>query len=392
MIETSTRSEDLMLASDHPVARLLRPALIVGVAALGLAAVGAFLSPQQFFRSYLVAFLFWCGLALGSMAILMLHHITGGMWGVIIRRTLESATRTLPLLAVLFLPLALGVSQIYEWANPEHVAHDLALQHKSFYLNVPFFLGRAVLYFAIWIVLMLLLNRWSLDQDRGHTPALGKRLQYLSRGGLLLYSLTMTFAAVDWVMSLEPHWFSTIYGMLLIAGQVLSAFAFAILMMTALSEQASIRPWLSANSSHDLGKLMLGFVMIWSYFSFSQFLIIWSGNLPEETPWYLSRLHGGWQYIGIGLIIFHFALPLLLLLSRSRKRDWRRLGPVALLVLAARALDLVWMVVPAYSPADFTLHWLDLVTFLGVGGLWLAMFAWQLGQRPLLPVRDPELA
>ncbi len=383
---------DFKLLPNHALTRLGRPALIAGAAAVVLAALGAFLSPTQFLHSYLVAYMFWCGLALGSMAILMLHYITGGVWGVMIRRPLEAATRTVPLLALLFVPLALGVHELYEWADSAHLAQDPALQAKAFYLNVPFFLGRTVIYFGVWLILARTLNRWSLEQDVDYSPALSRRLQYLGRGGLLLYSLTMTFAAIDWVMSLEPHWYSTIYGILIIGGQVLNAFAFVIVVLAALAEAPPMQGVIPTTTFHDLGKLMLAFIMLWGYFSFSQFLIIWSGNLPEEIPWYVSRLNGGWQVLGVGLILVHFALPFALLLSRSRKQNYRRLRWVALLMMVMRFVDLYWTITPAFSPRQFHVHWLDVVSFVAVGGLWLAMFSHQLQQRPLLATKDPELA
>ncbi len=381
----------LEIAADHPLLRMQRPALAAGVAGLAVAALGAFISPAQFFRSYLVAYLFWCGIALGSLAIVMLQHITGGAWGAIIRRPLESATRTLPVLALLFLPLLLGLPHLYEWASPEHVAHDPVLQHKQLYLNVPFFIARAAFYFATWIVLARLLTRWSRDQDERGGPVSERRLQYLSRGGLLLYSLTMTFASIDWVMSLEPHWYSTIYGILFIGGQVLSAFAFVIPVMALLADRAPLSEIISPDKFHDLGKLLLAFIMLWAYFSFSQFLIIWSGNLPEETPWYLNRLRGGWESIGVAQIVLHFALPFVVLLSRDLKRDGRRLAAVALAVLAMRVVDLFWLIAPAFSPGALTVHWLDAVTLVGVGGVWLAAFAYQLRGQPLMPLQDASL-
>ena len=379
-----------LIAPDHVLLRLQRPALQLGIVALALCAVGWAFSPENFFRAYLTAYLFWCGIALGSMAILMLQHITGGTWGWLIRRVLESATRTLPLLLALFVPLLFGLSYLYEWADPHHVALDPLLQHKRAYLNVPFFLARAAVYFATWLLLQRFLNLWSAEQDASGNPALAHRLEYLSRGGLLLYSLTMTFASIDWVMSLEPHWFSTIYGILFIGGQVLSAFAFVIPVLALLAARPPLSGVVSAEQFHDLGKLLLAFVMLWSYFAFSQFIIIWSGNLPEETPWYLNRLRGGWEWIGAAEIVLHFALPFMVLLSRDLKRDARRLAAVALLVVVMRFVDLFWLISPAFSPRTFAVHWLDPVTLIGVGGVWLATFVGQLRSRPLIPLRDPE--
>jgi hypothetical protein len=381
----------LLLDADHALVRFQRPALIGGLTGLALGLIGAIVAPEQFFRSYLTAYLFWCGIALGSLAILMLQHITGGAWGAVIRRVLESATRTLPLLALLFLPLLFGLAHLYEWAQPEHVAHDEILQHKAIYLNVPFFLTRAVLYFAVWLILARLLNRWSLEQDSTPLDRQGVRLEYLSRGGLLLYGLTMTFASIDWVMSLEPHWFSTIYGILFVGGQVLSAFAFVIPILMLLTDRPPMSEIVSADQFQDLGKLLLAFVMLWAYFSFSQFLIIWSGNLPEETPWYVNRLHGGWQWVGVAQIVLHFALPFGILLSRNLKRNARLLSMVAIGVVFMRFVDLYWLITPAFSPGALAVHWLDVVTLIGVGGVWLAFFVNQLKGRPLLPLRDPSL-
>jgi hypothetical protein len=381
----------LLLDARHPLVALGGRARHVGTGALALAVLLGLFDPAQFFRSYLVAFLFCLGIALGSMAILMLQYVTGGAWGAILRRPLESAAQTVPTLAVLFLPLVFGLSHLYEWARPDEVARDALLQHKSLYLNVPFFLLRAAVYFVTWIVLARFLALWSRAQDESDDPALGKRLHFLGRGGLLLYGFTMTFASIDWVMSLEPDWYSTIYGILFIGGQVLSAFAFVIPVTVSLADRPPLAELISPERLHDLGKLLLAFVMIWAYLAFSQLLIIWSANLPEETPWYLNRLAGGWQFVGAALILFHFALPFTALLSRSLKRSGPWLAGVALAVLAMRFLDLFWMIAPAFSPAAFSFHLLDPLALAGVGGIWLAAFVERLRGVPLVPLKDESL-
>jgi len=311
--------------------------------------------------------------------------------GLAIRRPLESGMRTLPLVAILFLPIALGVGRIYEWAHPEAVAADPILRHKSLYLNVPFFLGRAAVYFGAWLVLSYLLNRWSLEQDATGDRSISRRLQLLSSAGLVLYGLTVTFASIDWAMSLEPHWFSTMYGVLFIAGQGLSAFAFIVAVLVLIAGRAPLSQFVEAKHYHDLGKLMLAFVMFWAYVSFSQYLIIWAGNLPEEIPWYLRRLQGGWGWVGAALVVLHFALPFFLLLPASANRNPRILLGVAGLILFMRLVDVFWLTRPAFAKEGFHLHWMDLLAPVGVGGLWLAAFLWQLGKRPLLPVNDPEM-
>jgi hypothetical protein len=379
------------IAEPHALERFQRPALFVGVAALAACAVGGFFAPAQFFHSYLFAFLFWAGIALGCMAVAMLHHVTGGAWGLPIRRPLESGTRTLPLMALLFLPIVAGARKLYEWADPVAVARDAALQHKSLYLNVPFFFGRAVLYFGAWLAFAYFLNRWSLQQDATGGRTINRRLQLLSSAGLVVYGLTVTFASIDWAMSLEPHWFSTMYGVLFIAGQGLSAFAFIVVVLVLLAERAPLSGYVAARHYHDLGKLMLAFVMFWAYVSFSQYLIIWAGNLPEEIPWYLRRLQGGWGWIAVAILLFHFVLPFLMLLPASANRNPRVLATVAGLVVFMQLVEIFWLTQPPFAGGHFRLHWMDLLAPIGVGGLWLAVFSWQLGKRPLLPLNDPEL-
>jgi hypothetical protein len=379
----------LVLTDDHPLRRVQRVAIGVGAAALLVCALAGFANPTQLLRSYLVAYLFWVGGALGCLALLMIQHVTGGAWGVAIRRLLESGARTLPVMALLFVPIALGLGRLYEWAQPEHVAHDPLLQHKELYLNVPFFLGRAALYFVVWTIVVRSLWRWSLQQDESFDPKPGERLELLSRGGLVVMGLTMTFASVDWAMSLEPHWFSTIYGVLFMGGSALTAFALVIPVAALLSAHPPVAGLISADQLSDLGKLMLAFVMLWAYFQFSQFLIIWSGNLPEEITWYLARTRGGWQWVALAVILFHFALPFVLLLSRRLKRRASSIAVVALLVAVMRFVDVFWLVTPAWDPSRLTVHLLDLAAVLAVGGVWIWLFVRQLDGHPLLPLHDP---
>lgn len=374
------------------IERVERRALAVGLAGAGLLAAGLFLDPDQFFRSYLFGYLFWIGLTLGCLTILMLQHLTGGGWGLVIRRLLEAGTRTLPLLVALFLPIVLGMRRIYLWADPARVAGDHILEHKAPYLNLPFFCARAAAYFAIWLVLRHFLNKWSLDQDRTADPKLSGRLEALSAPGLVLLGLTVTFASIDWAMSLDPHWYSSIYGILFLGGHGLSCFAFVIIVVSLLAGEEPLASAVAKDHVHDLGKLMLAFVSLWAYFSLSQFLITWMGNLPEDIPWYIHRLGHGWQVVALALVLFHFALPFVLLLSRSLKRDARRLALVAGVVLVARLVDLFWLVGPElHAKEGLSLHWLDLAAPIGIGGLWLWAFARTLRTRPLLPIHDPLL-
>ncbi len=370
--------------------RLRQRSLLLGGIALALCALGALRNPTQFFRSYLLGYVFWIGIALGCAAIVMLHHMVGGAWGFVIRRLLESGTRTLLWMALLFVPLLLGLSHLYSWARPGAVAGDRILQYKSPYLNPPFFLVRTVVYFAAWIGLAHFLNKWSFEQDRTAEPALTGRLQALSGPGLIIYGLTVTFASVDWVMSLEPHWFSTIYGMMFMVAQALAALAFVIVVAMLLSDHKPLSDVISASHFHDLGNLLLAFVMLWAYLSFSQYLIIWSGNLQDEVPWYVSRSTGGWAWLAVFLIVFHFAVPFLLLLSRDIKRRMWVLAMVAAALIFMSWVDLFWLVVPAFEPAGPRVHWMDLVAPIGIGGIWIAGFISQLQGKALLPLHDPR--
>jgi hypothetical protein len=377
------------------VERLQRNALVAaGVGIVGCAALGL-VNPAQFFRSWLYAFLFWSNLAIGCLSITMIHHLSGGMWGLVIRRVLEAGTRTLKFLPLLFLPVVIGMHQIFVWSHADAVAKDEILHHKSLYLNPPFFLARAVFYFAVWFLLAHFINKGSLALDLGPNLKTERRLRGIAGGGLVLMGLTITFASVDWAMSLDPHWFSTIYGVLFMIGQALSALTFVILVMAALYKERPFAGVVQPSHIHDLGKLMLAFTMLWAYMHLSQFVITWSGNLPEEIPWYIRRSHGGWQYLAIAIVLFHFVLPFLMLLSRDLKRNVDTLAIVAGLVFVFRSLDLYWLVAPELgghdAPASLRVHGLDVAAFLAIGGIWLTLFARELKDRPLLPVGDPEI-
>jgi hypothetical protein len=375
--------------------RLQRAALLAGAAGLVLCGVGAFLNPGQFFRSYLLAYLFWLGLALGCLAILMVHYLAGGAWGAILRRALESGTRTLPLMALLFVPLLFGLGELYSWARPEAVAGDALLRYKSAYLNVPFFAARLAVYFIAWLTVAYLVNRWSRRQEQAADwaarDAIERRLALLSGFGLLIYGVTMTFAAVDWAMSLEPEWYSTIYGVLFLVGQLLGALAFAVVVTALLANYEPLSEVITPDHLHDIGNLLVTGVLFWAYIAFSQLLIIWSGNLPEEIRWYVRRTQGGWAWVGLSLALFQFALPFILLLSRDIKCHVRRLAMIAAVILFMHLVDVFWIVMPAFYPQGPSLHWLDAVAVVGVGGVWLTTAVWQLKGRPLLPLHDPSL-
>ncbi|MEZ4707624.1 MAG: hypothetical protein R3A44_10480 [Caldilineaceae bacterium] len=370
--------------------RYQRPAMIVGGVGLVLALVGAALDRTQFWQSYLFAYIFWLSVGLGCLGLLMLHHLVGGRWSALIRRVMEAGAMTLPWMALLFIPLLLALTTLYPWTNAEHVQASELLQAKTAWLNVPFFIGRAALYLLIWAGLAWQLNKLSRAQDETDDPALGPRMRRLSAIGIILYMLTATFAGYDWMMSLEPEWFSSIYGLLFIAGQGIAAIALAIIGLNLLAgANGDDADWVKPRN--DLGNMLLGFVMIWAYFSFSQFLVIWSADIPEEAIWYYHRTQGGWREVAIVLIALHFVLPFLLLLARGLKRNARWLTALAAFIFLARLLDLFWQIMPAFYPAGLHIHWLDLALVCAMGGGWITLFLLQWAGRPAVALHDPQL-
>jgi hypothetical protein len=382
-----------LTAIDTPgIERLQRNGMIVGVAGAVIGGLGVVLQPDQFMPSWLIGFLFTFGLSMGCLALLMLQHMTGGQWGLVSRRIFEAGSRLLPLAVLLFIPIvAFGMPKLYLWARPEAVRTDEILQKKEIYLNIPFFLIRAVVYFAVWLFCMMMLNRWSAQQDAGEvavTEADTRRFRVISAPGLLIYVLLLTLAAVDWIMSLTPHWFSTVYGLILVVGQGLCGLALAVAVLAILIEREPMNGLLKAHHFHDLGKLMLAFVMLWAYLSFSQFLIIWAGNLPEEIPYYLDRMQGGWSYLSLALIFGHFILPFCLLLSQDLKKRPKLLARVAWFIIAIRLYDLIWLVAPTFNQGGFPISLANVGVPLALGGLWVFLFAGQLRRRALVTVND----
>jgi hypothetical protein len=367
--------------------------LYAGIAGALLWVVGFFIDPTktQSYLSYLWAYLYVVGLSVGSLAWLMLQYITGGNWGMVIRRPCEAAARTLPLVALMFLPILVGMHNLYEWTIPAKVLADPDLQQKHLYLNLPFFLGRCVLYLGGWTLIGALFSRWGKQEDtEGHTPVHGK-FATLAPAGLIFWAVSVTFMSIDWVLSMNPKWFSTMFGLLFMASQGLTSMAFLITLMVFLYKRKPMSEVLTARHLHDLGKLLLALVMVWAYFSFSQFLIIWAGNLPEEIPWYLTRINHGWGFVALALVFGHFALPFALLLSRDIKRNFNLLWRIAVFILLMRLVDLYWIVVPDFRKESFGLSLTDFAAPLGLIGLWLAYFLAQLEKRPLMPINNPNL-
>src|SRR5882724_6311741 len=365
--------------------------IAAGISGLSLCATAALAGSPQFFISYLFGYLFWLGLALGCLGAAMIHYLTGGRWGDVTRRLLEAGFMTLPLMALLFAPILFGLNHLYPWARAADVAADKILQNKAAYMNIPAFYGRTVFYFAVWIILAGTLRTWSLQQDQTADVTPTRWMRTLSGPGIVIYPLTVTFAYIDWVMSIEPDWYSTIFPVIICIGQILAAFAFVTCLLAWFKNHQPLCEVVTATQFQHLGNLLLAFVMFWAYASFSQFLIIWSGNLPNEIVWYRHRMAGNWKWIVWFLVLFHFLLPFFLLLFRASKQ---RAGPLAMLagmILAARMVDVFWLVNPSFYHSGIQFHWLDFAALFGMGGLWIAMFIAMLKRGALLPHNDPRI-
>jgi hypothetical protein len=388
---TATMTKSDLMAP--PVAQTIQTqSLFIGLIGAIASIAGAFLAPESFYSAYLSGFMFWLGLSLGCMAILMLYHMVGGGWGTVIRRILEAGMMTVPLMFVLFLPILFNLPRLYFWARPD-VLNDAKTDPKILdiahsYLNFNGILTRAILYFVLWYGMAYFLNRWSTEQDTiaGQSTL---RFRVMSGLGLVIYSFSISFAVIDWVMSLQARWISTIYGFIFIAGEALSAFCFCVVIERILGKRKPMSEYLTDTEVHDHGKFMLTFVMVWTYFNFSQLLIMWSGNLPDEISWFFRRLHGGWEYVALFLVLFQFAVPFALLLSRRLKRKTRTLVWIASWIIFARMVDIYWHVEPALHPT-IHLSWLHFTVIVGIGGLWMAYFFHNLRLRPLLAVNAPQ--
>jgi hypothetical protein len=361
-----------------------------GVLFLVLCIVGVIFEPRAFFVSWLFAFLFWFGLSLGCLNVAMIHYLTGGKWGNVTRRFLEAGYMTLPLVAILFVPLLFGLHELYPWAQPARVAADVTLQKKVVYENFTGYLVRGVFFFGVWIFIARRLRQWSLQQDKTLDVTATIKMRTLSGPGVVITPLLGTFAFVDWVMSIEPTWYSTVFCIVLLSGQILIAVAFIIVLLVWSQPHLPFREILVEKHFIDLGSLLLAFVMFWMYVAFSQILIIYSGNEPHEISWYLHRVAGSWKWFVIFLVLFHFFAPFFVLLFRSSKKHIRRLATIAVLVFLAHALEIFWAVAPTFYPTRITVHWTDFVAWLGIGGIWLGVFAFNLKRHPLLAQNNPQ--
>jgi hypothetical protein len=370
------------------IARAQMPALVIGVIGLAGSIAGYLTNGPEFFRAWLAPFVFWFLISAGALGILMLQYVTGGEWGVLIRRPLGAAARIIPLFLLFGIPVVLGLNHVYIWANADVMAADHHLQSKQLWLNPSGWIIRALIYFALWTLFAWRLRALSLDFAKTKSPYTELARRKWSAIGLLMIVLTLTLASVDWVMSLEPLWYSSMFGISFTIGAGLSAFAFVTFFLTLLSDNKAMADVLKPSHFRDLGNLMLAFTMLWAYTNFSQFLLIWYGNIKEETPYYLKRMQDGWGVMAVILIIFHFFLPFFMLLMRAIKDRPRTIAIVTVILLAMRFVDIYWLVAPAHYGEQFHISWITLFAFLGIGGIWLWAFIGQLKGQTIIPIHE----
>jgi hypothetical protein len=373
---------------------------VVGGGAAGLfflilTFVGAAVSPREAFYSYLAAFVYWCGLALASVILLMIFHATHARWVTVLRRPIEVMAASIGIFLLLFIPVVIGMKYIYVWVDPPADLGREALKliaHKRPYLNVTGFVVRGFGYLILATFLSQRLYGWSLLQDRSGDINLTQKQRNLGAGGLPFLGLAMTFAAFDWLMSLNPTWFSTVFGVYYFGGSLVAALSL-LAIATAMGRARNVfGGGMTDDHTHNIGKLMLAFTCFWTYIAFSQLLLIWIAGLPEETPFYITRFGAGWAGVGVLLIFGHFFIPFGALLSRSLKRDPRKLAVVAGWILFIHYVDIFWLVMPSLHPEGFSFHWTSLTAFLGVGLLAIAFAVSRLRGRFAVPVKDPYLA
>jgi hypothetical protein len=365
--------------------------MVAGVGLI-LSVLGWVLDADRFYHAYLTAFVFWTSIGLGGLFFTMLHHLVGARWSVVIRRISECIMMVLPYMAALFIPALVGMHTLYHWSHPEAVMHDPLLLAKSGYLNPTFFTIRTVFFFGIWSLLAIKLHGLSLKQDKGDTQAIGDAMRKTSAWGMLLFAVTVTYAGYDWLMSLNPHWFSTIFGVYFFAGGLLSVIAFMTLIALALRRKGILTETITVEHYHDLGKLLFAFTVFWTYIGFSQYFLIWYGNVPEETVWYLARWEGSWKFVSMVILFGHFVLPFIALLFRFTKRTPTSLWIIASWILLMHWVDMYWLVYPTLLEKGASITWIEPATMLFVGGLFLWAFWGRFARNPLVPVNDPKLA
>ena len=367
------------------------PALISGLAGIVLCLAAVYIDPERFYFSYLTAFVFWVGIMLGGLFFTMLHNISGGVWSVVLRRIMEVMGVCAPLFIILFVPLIFGIHDLYHWSHPDIVSHDALLQKKTGYLNIPFFIVRSFFYLLIWSAMALLLFRKSMRQDKAFDAEDQKRIKQISAPGIVVFALTITFASFDWLMSLEPHWYSTIFGVYIFAGSYLAAMAFMIVFALGYRKKGVLRDIITVKHYHDLGKFLFAFTIFWGYMAFSQYFLIWYGNIPEETVWFKFRWVGSWRYITLTLVFGQFLIPFLGLMTRASRRNLSYLKGMSIWLMLMHYVDIYWIVMPVLHPEGLNVSWIDLAALLAVGGTMIWYLGYRFKNGAMVPVKDPKL-
>ena len=365
--------------------------LVIGIVGLALSLIGYLVDPKQFFFSYLTAFTFWCTLGLGGLFFVMVHYLTNSTWSVVLRRLAENIMYILPVLAIFAIPVLLGIGDLYHWSHHNVVQSDHILKGKSGYLNVPFFVIRVVIYFAVWVVLSRHLYRLSLRQDREGDESTQRRATKASAPGMILFAVTISFFSFDLIMSLDPHWYSTIFGAYIFSGSYLGMLSLLTVYLVMLKSKNVLNDAVTSEHFRDLGKLIFAFIIFWGYMAFSQYLLIWYANIPEETQWFLSRWVGSWKAVSLVLVFGHFVIPFFVLFPMEIKKNLPVMLAVGIWMLFMHWVDIYWLVMPTLHDQGVHISWIDPVTMLGIGGIFLWRFIRLTVSQPLVPVNDPRL-
>lgn len=368
-----------------------KKSLMVGVAGLALSLIGYFTDSHQFFYSYLTSFAFWFTIAMGGLFFVMLHHLTNATWSVVLRRIAENLMSNIPFMMILFIPVLLGIKDLYHWSHPDLVATDHLLMKKAPYLNIPFFIIRAAIYFGIWILLSRLLYKISINQDNGHSETQTKRFRKISAPGMILFAFTISFAAFDWFMSLDAHWYSTIFGVYIFSGGLLNGLAFITMVTIYLKSKGPFTDIVTSEHFHDLGKLLFAFTIFWAYICFSQYFLIWYANIPEETVWFSARWKGAWKFFSLTIIFGHFVIPFFALITQAAKRNLKVMTSIVILLFIVHWVDLYWIIMPNLLTDGAKISWMDLTTMLGIGGIFMWNYLRLSKKTALTPTNDPRL-
>ncbi len=386
------RPEQASIPPGHPWNRIPAIGAVCALLGAGACAMLGPGNPKQFFFSWLVSFLFFLSLGLGALFFVLIQYAAQGGWGIVLRRIGETTFATIPVMAALFLPVYLGLHDLYSWTLPGAAEQDALLRWKAPYLNVPFFLMRAALYFGLWSFMAVLYYRGSCGQDATGDSGASARLRRLAGPGIIVLALTQTFASIDWIMSLTPHWYSTIFGVYFFVGSFVGFIALLSVVMVALRRAELLDTIISVEHMHDVGKFLFAFTVFWAYIAFSQFFLMWYANLPEETVWYKARMEGSWMTVSVFLIVGHFVAPFLYLMGRTVKRKGTTLAVGGVWLLAMHFVDLYWQVMPALHPEGLRPSALDVAAFVAVGGCFVATAGWLMRRQALVPLRDPRIA